>query len=149
MRRRKPIYFVNLSNAAVNTSRFSISLVRHRFCGFEIAVNRHVLVPRPETEILAELGWEFLSTFHSQPSTALDFCTGSGCIAIAIAAKCPDAKIIATDISTDALTLAGENATQNKVAERIKFLQSDGFRRLAEKCAIRFNHQQSAIYSNR
>ena len=38
------------------------------FCGLEIAVNPHVLVPRPETEILAELGWQFLSTLNSQPS---------------------------------------------------------------------------------
>ena len=86
------------------------------FCGFEIAVNRHVLVPRPETELLAELGWQFLSTSNQQPATALDFCTGSGCIAIALAAKCPAAKITATDISADAIALAKENASRNKVA---------------------------------
>jgi release factor glutamine methyltransferase len=97
------------------------------FCGFEIAVNKHVLVPRPETELLAELGWQFLSTIDYQPSTALDFCTGTGCIAIALAAKCPNAKIIATDISADALVLAKENAARNNVAERIEFLQGDGF----------------------
>ena len=107
------------------------------FCGYEIAVSRQVLVPRPETELLAELGWQFLlaapkrneggSTLNSQTSTALDFCTGSGCIAIALAAKCPDAKITATDISADALALARENAARNNVAERIEFLQGDGF----------------------
>ena len=101
------------------------------FCGFEIGVNRHVLVPRPETELLAELGWQFLSTINHSPSTCLDFCTGSGCIAIALAAKCPDAKIIATDISTDALALARENVTRNQVAGRIEFLQGDGFGALA------------------
>jgi release factor glutamine methyltransferase len=114
------------------------------FCGYEIAVNRHVLVPRPETEILAELGWQFLAERRSpdpqaaadvsKPAdrkigapTALDLCTGSGCIAIALAAKCPAATIVATDISADALTLAGENAARNSVAERIEFLQGDGF----------------------
>ncbi len=99
------------------------------FCGHEITVNRHVLVPRPETELLAELGWQFLLALSKQGeggSTALDFCTGSGCIAIALAAKCPDAKIIATDVSTDALALAGENAVKNKIAGRIEFLQCDG-----------------------
>ena len=101
------------------------------FCGHEITVNRHVLVPRPETEMLAELGWQFLSTINSQPSTALDFCTGSGCIAIALAAKCPAAKIIAADISTEALVLAKENAAQNNVAARIEFLQGDGFAAMA------------------
>jgi release factor glutamine methyltransferase len=97
------------------------------FCGFEIAVNRHVLIPRPETEILAELGWTFLSTLNPQPATALDFGTGSGCLAIALAAKCPAAKIVATDISTDALALARENAATNKAADRIEFLPGDRF----------------------
>jgi release factor glutamine methyltransferase len=101
------------------------------FCGFEMAVNRHVLIPRPETEQLAELGWQFLSTINHQPSTCLDFCTGSGCLAIAIAAKCPSAKIVATDISAEALVLAKENAARNNVAEKIEFLQGDGFAALA------------------
>jgi release factor glutamine methyltransferase len=97
------------------------------FCGYEIAVSRDALIPRPETELLAELGWKFLSTINHQPSTALDFGTGSGCIAIALAAKCPNARIFATDISADALALAKENAAKNKASERIEFLQGDGF----------------------
>src|ERR1019366_4900912 len=101
------------------------------FCGFEIAVNRHALVPRPETELLAEVGWQFLSTINPQPSTALDFGTGTGCIAIALAAKCPDAKIVATDISEEALAMAKENAARNQVAKRIECLAGDGFAALA------------------
>jgi len=97
------------------------------FCGYEITVNRHVLIPRPETEILAELGWQFLSTLTSQPPTALDFGTGSGCIAVALAMKCPTAQITAMDVSPDALALARENAARNHVAGPIRFLQSDGF----------------------
>ena len=103
------------------------------FCGFEITVNRHVLIPRPETELLAELGWQFLSTCNLQPSTALDFGTGSGCIAIALAAKCPSAKIIATDISPEALAVAKDNAARNNVAGQIQFLQGDGFAALANE----------------
>src|SRR5687768_6228646 len=53
------------------------------FCGLEIKVNRNVLVPRPETELLAEHGWKFLDSLN-RASTFLDFGTGSGCIAIAI-----------------------------------------------------------------
>jgi release factor glutamine methyltransferase len=94
-------------------------------------VNRHALAPRPETELLAELGWQFLSTLNLQPSTALDFGTGSGCIAIALAAKCPNAKIVATDISADALALAKQNAARHNVTERIQFQQSDGFAALS------------------
>ena len=117
------------------------------FCGHEIAVNRHVLVPRPETEMLAELGCEFLAERRAPARqvdvsveraelvlgapTALDFCTGSGCIAIALAAKCPEAKMVATDISAEALALAKENAERNNVAERIEFQQGDGFAALS------------------
>jgi release factor glutamine methyltransferase len=109
------------------------------FCGHEIAVNRHVLVPRPETELLAEAGCEWLgkhptsniqhptSNFQNATPTALDFGTGTGCIAIALAAKCPNVKVVATDISPDALALAKENAVRNQVAERIEFLAGDGF----------------------
>ena len=103
------------------------------FCGYEIAVSRHALVPRPETELLAESGWQFLSTLNSQPSTALDFGTGTGCIAVALAAKCLNAKIVTIDISADALALAKENAARNNVAERIEFLQNDEFAALPQK----------------
>ncbi len=111
------------------------------FCGFEIAVNRRALVPRPETEILAESGWQWLEfTLQRAPEqpegwtpTALDFGTGTGCIAIALAAKCPSAKIIATDVSPEALALAGENVARNNVADRIEFVQSDGFAALKDR----------------
>jgi release factor glutamine methyltransferase len=95
------------------------------FCGYEIAVDCRALVPRPETEILAELGWTFLSTVGSG-QTALDFGTGTGCIAIAVAAKCPAARVIAIDVSADTLALAAENARTNNVA-RIEFFHGDGF----------------------
>jgi release factor glutamine methyltransferase len=110
------------------------------FCGLELAVNRHVLVPRPETELLAELGWQFLSqlsTLSPQPSTTLDFGTGSGCLAIALAVKFPAAQLWATDISQEALNLAKQNAARHNVAERIQFLQGDGFGALP--AGIRFD----------
>ena len=100
------------------------------FCGLEIAVNRDVLVPRPETELLVERGWSFLnqlSTLGPQPSTALDFGTGSGCLAIALAWKCPAVEVYAIDISPVALALARQNASRHHVAGRIQFLQGDGF----------------------
>jgi release factor glutamine methyltransferase len=104
------------------------------FCGFEMAVNRHVLIPRPETELLAEQGWIFLSTINSdksrassQPATAFDFGTGSGCIAIALAAKSPAARVFASDVSPEALELAKQNAARHNVSERIQFFPGDGF----------------------
>jgi release factor glutamine methyltransferase len=100
------------------------------FCGLEIAVSRHVLVPRPETELLAERGWTFLqqlSTRNPQPATALDFATGSGCLAIALAFKCLAAQVQAIDLSLEALAVARENATRHGLAERIQFHHGDGF----------------------
>lgn len=120
------------------------------FCGLEMSVNRHVLVPRPETELLAEAGWEFLNALggrrHEEAqteaakidqslltsaATALDFGTGSGCIAVALAVKCPGARIVALDVSTEILAVAKQNAERNGVSERIAFLQGDGFRALS------------------
>ena len=97
------------------------------FCGLEIKCSRAALVPRPETELLAERAWKFLSTLQAQSSTALDLGTGTGCIAIAIAVNAKQADVHATDISPEALALAKENAAKNSVANRIKFHQGDGF----------------------
>jgi release factor glutamine methyltransferase len=116
------------------------------FCGLEIAVNANVLVPRPETELLAELGWQFLNADSgaqktelagalnetapvysaSKNFTALDFGTGSGCLAIALAAKSPAAQIVALDVSAEALSVARENATRHKVESRIRFVEGNG-----------------------
>jgi release factor glutamine methyltransferase len=97
------------------------------FVGLEMSVNAHVLVPRPETEQLAELGWEFLNTSTSAPPIALDFGTGSGCLAITLAVKSPGAQIQAVDISPEALATARENAARHEVQNRIQFLLGDGF----------------------
>ena len=116
------------------------------FCGLELAVNRQVLVPRPETELLAEAGWTFLSTLNSLsrqsaaaadqpstcPSTALDFGTGSGCLAIALAAKSPGARVHALDLSADALEIAKQNAARLQVLQRIQFVCGDGFAALPD-----------------
>jgi release factor glutamine methyltransferase len=106
------------------------------FCGLEISVNRHVLIPRPETELLAEHGWTFLAqaagSIGAEGVAALDFGTGSGCLAIALAAKCPAARVTALDISTEALEVAAANAARLEVGGRIRFAAGDGFAALGE-----------------
>ena len=97
------------------------------FCGLEFAVSPAVLIPRPETELLAERAWQHLSTHSSQPSTVLDFGTGSGCLAIALAVKCPAAHVHALDISETALQLARTNAARHGVEQRVQFHCGDGF----------------------
>jgi release factor glutamine methyltransferase len=106
------------------------------FCGLEIAVNRHVLVPRPETELLAENAWKFLieaSARDSRPVLALDYGTGSGCLAVALAVKCEACRVTALDVSPDALDLARQNAAGNGVAERISFIQANTLEMLPDK----------------
>jgi release factor glutamine methyltransferase len=124
------------------------------FCGLEIRVDRRVLIPRPETELLAEQGWTFLierlsppasdsgypcPSSHDEPEDssakgtvrALDFGTGSGCLAIALAVNCPAANIVAVDVSAEALALAQENATHQGVAERVAFMLGNGLATLS------------------
>ena|SRR5438876_4374473 len=96
------------------------------FCGFDIALNQHVLIPRPETELLAERGWQMLNAEHRAP-LLLDFGTGSGCVAIALAVKNPAVQIYALEICADAIAVARQNAQRHRVSERIQFVEGDGF----------------------
>jgi release factor glutamine methyltransferase len=98
------------------------------FCGLELAVGPGVLVPRPETELLAERAWKFLSALPggSKPRV-FDLGTGSGCLAIAIAVHAPGAWVDAVDISKDALQIARQNADRHQVTARITFHPGDGF----------------------
>jgi len=102
------------------------------FCGLEIKVNGHVLVPRPETELLAVRARQFLATLNPQPSTALDFGTGSGCIAIVLSVRCASARLHAADISPEAINVACENAVLHGVAGHIQFHLGDGFAALPQ-----------------
>jgi release factor glutamine methyltransferase len=95
------------------------------FCGLELAVNRHVLIPRPETEALAERAWQFVGALRVAIPRVLDLGTGSGCLAIALAVKCPNARIYAVDLSEPALEIARQNARRHAVLPRIEFLQGD------------------------
>lgn len=97
---------------------------RKEFWSLPFRVGPAVMVPRPQTETVVE---EALKLFPSASSPLiLDIGTGSGAIAIALATELPQATIIATDISLDALAVARENATSNRVPT-ITFLQGDLF----------------------
>ena len=98
------------------------------FCGFEFTVNRDVMVPRPETELLAEQAWSFLATLTASPAIVLDFGTGSGCLAIVIALKSPTTTVHTVDISEAALAVARANAQRHGMGEKIHFHLGDGFK---------------------
>ncbi|XXF80419.1 peptide chain release factor N(5)-glutamine methyltransferase [Myxococcaceae bacterium GXIMD 01537] len=88
-------------------------------------VDARVLIPRPETELLVEAALHRLP--KDAPGRALDVCTGSGCLAISLAAERPQATVYATDLSADACAVAKENAQALGVADRVHILQGDLF----------------------
>ena len=90
-------------------------LGRKGFRNIELEVDRRVLVPRPETELLVELALEL------RPRRVLDMGTGSGAIALAIADELPGCELLASDTSTAALEVARANAERLGLAERIEF----------------------------
>ena len=94
------------------------------FWGRDFKVSPHVLVPRPETELIIETAMTASQAF-SGPIHIVDAGTGSGCLAITLALELPSVEFIATDISSAALTVAKHNARQHNVSERIRFMQTN------------------------
>jgi len=92
-------------------------LGRKGFRHIELAVDRRVLVPRPETELLVEVALE------RRPARVLDVGTGSGAIALAVADELPECEVVATDTSPGALEVARANAKRLGLAERVKFAE--------------------------
>jgi release factor glutamine methyltransferase len=90
-------------------------LGRKGFRRLELEVDHRALIPRPETELLVEVGLELA------PRTALDVGTGSGAVALALAAELPQARLTATDSSPAALELARANAGRLGLADRVAF----------------------------
>ena len=94
------------------------------FCGHTFVCDKRAMVPRPETEQLVEF---LISNFRSETadSRIVDVGTGSGVIALSLAAKFPETEIVAVDISDDALALARENTGRLGLVDRVKFLPSN------------------------
>ena len=97
------------------------------FWSLAFSVNPHVLIPRPETEILVDQALTLAGSFHESPLRVLDLGTGSGVISVSMAKEVPGALMTATDISGEALGVGRENARNHDVLDRITFLQGDLF----------------------
>ena len=97
-------------------------LERWEFYGLEFEVSRAVLIPRPETEVLVELGLAWLKA-HPGPQRGADVGTGSGCIAATLAKLVPDLKICALDISMAALQVARRNCKRLGVLAQVQGVQ--------------------------
>ena len=100
------------------------------FWSLSFLVNEHVLIPRPETEMLVENALKLISNIKTP--RILDLGTGSGVIAICIAKECKKCEVYASDISLDSLEIAKQNATKHKVD--ITFIHSDWLANINEKC---------------
>jgi len=118
-------------------------LGRREFYGRSFSVSPAVLVPRPETEHLVEYTLEALGARDEAAAGPaqntvhiLDLCTGSGCVAVTLAAERPDVRVVGTDISDDAAEVARQNAESLGVADRVEFRVGDLFGAVDEGARI-------------
>lgn len=118
--------FRDLVERAVNHEPVDYLVGRCPFFSMMLRVDKRVLIPRPSTETLVEhvIQYARRTPGFASPLVA-DVCTGSGAIAVALAKNIPDARVIATDISTDALEVAKINAQEQGVSERIDLRGGD------------------------
>lgn len=98
------------------------------FYGREFKVDRRVLIPRPDTEALVDVALS-RSSHVSLSMRMLDLCTGSGCVAVSVARQRPTSKVVASDLSADALAVARDNALRLG-AYNMSFVESDLFARI-------------------
>ncbi len=103
----------------------SYLLGRKEFFGLTFAVDRRVIVPRPETELLVEKAVQRARTLAREDPLIADIGTGSGCIAVALAWHLPQAHIYATEISPEAAQVARGNAGRHSVTDRVIVLQGN------------------------
>lgn len=105
---------------------------KKEFFSLDFEVTPAVLIPRPETELLVEEVISYCRPGNRQSWNILELGTGSGCIAVAAARYVTNARIVASDISAEALAVAGRNAERHGVADRVKLIEADGLELPAE-----------------
>jgi release factor glutamine methyltransferase len=101
-------------------------LGEREFYGIQLRVDARVLIPRPDSERLVEVALE-RTRARSMLGAALDLCTGSGCVAIAFARARPTWSVTASDISTDALAVARDNAHRTGTIRNLRLLEGSLF----------------------
>ena len=113
------------------------------FCGREFRVTPSVLIPRPESELLVEEAIRRCA--HNPSATIVDVGTGSGCLAVSVALALPAARVLAIDISPDALAVARANMAQHEVESRIECFLGDLLAVLSDEA---WAYQADVILSN-
>jgi release factor glutamine methyltransferase len=96
------------------------------FFSMAFKVDRRVLIPRPCTEMIVEQVVQHARVTPGHDAAAIaDVCTGSGCVALSLAKHLKQSRVLATDVSEDALAVARENATRHGVTDRVEFVRGD------------------------
>lgn len=98
---------------------------RKEFYGLDFQVDRRVLIPRPETELLVDAVLDFVTDRAARSMVVADVGTGSGAIALAVAANAPHTQLYAIDLSQDALAVAQANVTQLDARQQVRLLHGD------------------------
>lgn len=124
---QEKVYMQNLEKLIKGTPLQHITNSQE-FMKMNFYVNNHVLIPRPDTEILVEEVIKIAKEYTNP--VILDLCTGSGAIAVSLAKYIPNCKVYASDISKKALEVAKINAKNNEVENKIEFLESNLFEKI-------------------
>ena len=93
------------------------------FYGLPLDISRDVLIPRPDTEVLAGLAIDFVKT--QGECRVLDLCAGSGCIGLAVASQCPESRVVLGELSEGALRICRQNIRRNGLSGRVVPMQMD------------------------
>ena len=93
------------------------------FYGLPLDISRDVLIPRPDTEVLAGLAIDFVKTQGA--CRVLDLCAGSGCIGLAVASQCPGSRVVLGELSEGALRVCRQNIRRNGLSGRVVPMQMD------------------------
>lgn len=123
--------YLNKINDIKNGMPIQYITNKQEFMKLNFYVDKNVLIPQPDTEILVEKAIEICNN-HGNDIKILDLCTGSGAIGISIAKNIKNAKVYATDIKNTVIDIAKQNAKQNNV-DNIEFIVSDMFENIQEK----------------
>jgi release factor glutamine methyltransferase len=115
------LHYRTIAHRLLNNEPFQYIIGETVFYNLPIQVNEHVLIPRPETEELVHEIKQFFT--KNAPEKVGDICTGSGCIALALKHLFPQAYVIGTDVSKEALTVATSNASQLNL--EVNFMEND------------------------
>lgn len=124
--------FNRISRKRLKGKPLQYLLGKIEFYGLPLKLNKHVFIPRPETEVLVDTVISRYKFYHGKLKI-LDLCTGSGNIAISLAKKIENCRIYASDISLKALAVARRNAKLNKVGAKVEFIRSDLFENIKDK----------------